>query len=131
MKALRERVARKRVLVVGAESSRDVLVAGLRDAGAMVDVGVAYRTVVPAGSVEMLRAMADWPEAVTFTSSSSVRNFFALVEVAGVTVPSSVKFVSIGTITSGTLREYGGVVSGEASAASVEGLVDAVVACFD
>ena len=127
VRVLRGRVEGKRVLVVGAEVSRDVLVEGLREAGAAVEVGVAYRTLVPAGSVEILKAMTDWPEVVTFTSSSSVRNFFALVEAAGVRVPAEVKFVSIGAITSGTLRELGGVVSGEASVAGVEGLVEAVV----
>ena len=129
VEALAGKVAGKSVLVVGAEVSRDVLVEGLRRAGAVVEVGVAYRTVVPRESVEILMGMTDWPEVVTFTSASSVRNFFALVEAAGVTVPVGVQFVSIGAITSGTLRELGGRVDAEARVAGVEGLVDAVVAC--
>ena len=45
--------------------------------------------------------------AVTFTSSSTARNLLALCEAAGVVLPATALRVSIGPITSETLRSLG------------------------
>jgi uroporphyrinogen-III synthase len=120
-----------RFLLVRAEEGREQLAEGLRAAGAEVRVAAAYRSVIPAGSVaaigEMFRERGSAPGAITFTSSSSVRNLLALCEAAGVRPAEEALRVSIGPITSETLRELGYPPHAEAVQASMESLAEAVV----
>lgn len=120
-----------RFLMVRAEHARDVVPGTLRTAGAKVTIAPAYRTVVPAGAVEALRRLfkepGEQPDAVTFTSSSSARNFFELLAEAGLSLPIEVVRASIGPITSATLREFGVAADVEASEATVESLARAVM----
>lgn len=119
-----------RMLLVRAEEAREVLPEALRRAGAEVTLVSAYRNVVPQGSVEVVRELFAWaeeaPAAITFTSSSSVRNLLALCEAAGVGLPRGAVRVSIGPITSETLREMGYPAHAEARTASVRALAEAV-----
>lgn len=72
----------KRILLPRADIAREALATGLRGKGAVVDDLAAYRTVPPAGRAEgvLSRLAAGEIDAVTFTSSSTVRNFVALLE---------------------------------------------------
>lgn len=121
----------KRVLLTRAELARDVVPDALRQAGAQVDVVDAYRNVMPESSVNALRdhyARNPLPDAVTFTSSSTVAHFFALARRAGVEIqPERLRSASIGPVTSATLREHGVEPAIEAAVHDVEGLVCAVV----
>lgn len=123
-----------RFLLIRAEEGRDHLPDVLRAAGAEVVVVAAYRTVVPSGSIAQLRALLSEPEraldAVTFTSSSAVRNLLALCEAAGVELPHRVRRISIGPITSQTLRELGQSPDAEATEATVAALAKAVAAAL-
>lgn len=122
--------AATRFLLVRAEEARDVLPEMLRAAGGDVTIAEAYRNVIPAGSVEAIREMFAKPEmspdAITFTSSSSARNLLALCEVAGVELPAAALRVSIGAITSETLRELGYPAHAAAPSASVQSLAETV-----
>lgn len=123
-----------RFLLVRAEQGRDVLPDALRSAGAEVTIAPAYRTVVPAGSVDAIRLLfsdSDPVAAITFTSSSSARNLFALCEAAGVNLPASALRISIGPITSETLRAVGYPPHAEALEASVAALAQAVREAVD
>lgn len=127
--AMREDGTPARFLLVRAEEARDVLPDALREAGAEVVIAPAYRTVVPEESIETIRALFGQPPelaAITFTSSSTVRNLLGLCEAAGVKLPESVLRVSIGPITSETLRALGYPPQAEALEASVASLADAV-----
>ncbi len=111
----------RRLLLVRAEVAREVLPAGLREAGWSVDVVVAYRNVAPevaAGEVE--RAIS--ADAVTFTSESTVNRY---VEVAGGPVPRMA--ICIGPVTAAAARGEGFTVV-EADPHSVAGMVDAACA---
>ena len=113
----------KPVLVARAAEARDVLPAALGDRGAQVDVVAFYETVreTPAPE-EIERAMdADY---VTFTSSSTVRNF---LEVTGGRVPERARIASIGPVTSKTARDAGLEVAVEAGQHDPDGLVRALV----
>src|SRR5580658_6307620 len=83
VRSLRRRVKGKRVLLVRAKVARDVIPRELRKAGAHVDVVEAYETVVPKSSRPRLRSLLGnprrAPHVITFTSSSTVRNFVALL----------------------------------------------------
>jgi uroporphyrinogen III methyltransferase/synthase len=114
-------VAGRRVLVARAEEARDTLPEGLREAGASVDVVALYRTLrEPPRRPE--RALA--ADAVTFTSSSTVRGF---VEALAGHDLSGVRAVSIGPITSDAAREAGLEVVAEASRHDVDGLVETLI----
>jgi uroporphyrinogen III methyltransferase/synthase len=105
-----------RMLLPRAAVARDVLPEELRSRGAAVDVVAAYRTVIPRTN-RPAPVAADW---VTFTSSSTVKNYLAL---AG-TPPG--KAASIGPITSATLRQHGIEPAVEAAPYTTDGLVEAI-----
>ena len=83
VKGLRDKVNGKRVVLIRAKVARDVIPEELRAAGAEVDVVEAYETVVPEKSRARLRALMKnakrRPHIVTFTSSSSAKNFAELL----------------------------------------------------
>jgi len=126
---LRDRVAGKRVLLARAAVARDVIPDALRKVGAEVDVVEAYRNGLPEAAPEQLRrAVADGLDAATFTSSSSVTHLAEAVRVAGIAWPlAGVPAVSIGPVTSQTLRELGWPPVAEASPSRVPGLIAAVL----
>ena len=124
----------KRVLLVRAKVARDVIPLQLCKAGAQVEVVEAYETVVPKSSQELLRAVLSnekRPHAITFTSSSTVRNFVSLLGLRGARLAlkpySGVHTASIGPVTSATLREFGLPVDIEAKDYTIPGLVDAIL----
>ena len=137
--ALQDRVTGKRVLLVRAKVARDVIPRELRRAGAHVDVVEAYETVAPKASEKRLRAALSSrtrkPHAITFTSSSTVRNFVGLLGLRGARAALKksaphwgVHTASIGPVTSATLREFGLPVDIEAAQYTIPGLVAAIVA---
>ncbi len=121
--------AGSRVLLARAAVARDVIPDALRAAGATVDVVDAYRNVVPEGTPERLRsALAAGLDAATFTSSSSVEHLADAARAAGVAFPfAGVPAVSIGPITSQTLRGMGWEPAAEAEPHDVPGLIAAAV----
>jgi uroporphyrinogen-III synthase len=131
LEALGDQVRGQRVLLARAAVARDVIPDELRARGATVDVVDAYRTMIPADSVTTVRTMfgpgGRTPDAATLTSSSTVTNFLNLLREAGVARPESMRAVSIGPITSRTLREYGWEPAAEADPHDLAGLVEAVV----
>jgi uroporphyrinogen III methyltransferase/synthase len=118
-----EDLAGRRVLVARAETARETLPEALRERGAEVDVVALYRTVPAAPSADALEA-AKSADYVTFTSSSTVRNF---AQAVGDGFPRSARVVSIGPATSATARELGIEVHVEAEKHDVDGLVEALL----
>ena len=137
--SLRDQVAGKRVLLVRAKVARDVIPTELRKAGAEVDVIEAYETVVPSSSrTRLATALNDprrRPNVITFTSSSTVRNFVTLLEstrrrdqghLRHTGLLDGIKLASIGPVTSATLRELELPVDIEAKEYTIPGLVEAI-----
>ena len=136
--ALRRRVKGKRVLLVRAKVARDVIPRQLRKVASAVDVVEAYETVAPRTSASKLRTVLAnrkrRPHAITFTSSSTVRNFVDLLGLRAArallkkgTPYRGIYTASIGPVTSATLREFGLPVDIEASEYTIPGLVGAIV----
>jgi uroporphyrinogen III methyltransferase/synthase len=126
--ALAEALAKvpvRRALVARAAGARDVLPDLLRARGAEVDVLELYETVAEApGEAALLAARgADY---ITFTSSSTVRFFLQGVGGKAGLSPLT-RIVSIGPVTSATLRERGLEPDVEATRHDVDGVVEAVV----
>jgi uroporphyrinogen-III synthase len=129
---LQGQVKGERVLLVRAKVARDVIPNALRELGARVHVMEAYETVVPESSrTVILDALKSdqKPYAITFTSSSTVKNFVELIGPENVNsgLLDSVKLASIGPVTSATLREVGLRVDIEAKEYTVSGLVEAIL----
>jgi uroporphyrinogen-III synthase len=135
--SLHNRVKGKRVLLVRAKVARDVIPRELGKAGATVDVVEAYETVVPKQSKARLRAAFAGkrrPHTITFTSSSTVKNFVSLLGLRSAraalkktSANRGVHSASIGPVTSGTLRGFGLPVDIEAKRFDIPGLVEAIV----
>jgi uroporphyrinogen III methyltransferase/synthase len=118
----------KRILLPRAAEARELLPESLRHFGARVDVVPAYRNVIPAEArarAAKIFAGGKKPHWVTFTSSSTVRNF---LDVAGAAALDGVRTASIGPVTSATLRENGIAVAAEACEFTSDGLIAAVIA---
>ena len=117
-----EDLAGKRVLLPRAAVARDLVPVELTRRGAQVDVVEAYRTVQPEDA-PVRDVLARHPHWITFTSSSTVRNFLAI---AGVESLKDIKIASIGPVTSATARQAGLTVDVEANPHTIAGLVDAI-----
>jgi uroporphyrinogen-III synthase len=135
VRSLKKKVKGRRVLLVRAKVARDVIPRELRKAGARVDVVEAYETVVPQSSRKRLQAALrnpkKRPQVVTFTSSSTVRNFVELLganrKEAKEKMLAGIRMASIGPVTSATLREFGLSVDIAAREFTIPGLVQAIV----
>lgn len=133
--ALRESIGGQNVLLVRAKVARDVIPDELAQMGAELTVADAYQTVTPADASARLHAIfahdERLPHLVTFTSSSTVQNFFRLLRAAGFeALPAGIATASIGPITSQTLREHGIEPSVEADEHTIEGLTAAIAKYF-
>ena len=127
VRSLKSKVKGKRVLLVRAKIARDVIPQELRRA---------YETVVPRTSRTRLQQVMQHPkrqpQIVTFTSSSTVKNF---VELLGARKrPRSlaaqlrgIQAASIGPVTSATLRGFGLPVQIAAKEFTIPGLVSAII----
>ena len=140
VEALRNEVPGKRVLLARARVARDVIPRELRTLDAKVDVVEAYETIIPQSSRTRLREILKNPKRrphfIIFTSSSTARNFVALLgkkarnerpHPAKASPINSIRLASIGPVTSATLRELGLRVDIEAKEYTIPGLVEALV----
>jgi len=134
VRSMKAKVKGKRVLLVRAKVARDVIPRELRRAGAHVDVVEAYETVVPESSRRRLEAALNNPKrrphVVTFTSSSTVKNFVKLLGPMQLSSLDGVRMASIGPVTSVTLREFKLPVDISAEEFTIPGLVAAIVKAF-
>ncbi|TGE37581.1 uroporphyrinogen-III C-methyltransferase [Desulfosporosinus fructosivorans] len=118
----------QRVLLARAEEARDVLPESLKARGVEVwDVPV-YKTVIGGANRGELQQMLREKEihTVTFTSSSTVRNFVTLLD-GDVSLLKDVRLYSIGPITSATAQELGLTIFKEAAQYTISGLVEALL----
>jgi uroporphyrinogen III methyltransferase/synthase len=113
----------ERALIARAAEARDVLPDALRRRGAEVDVLDLYETVSEPLTPPQRQAVAA-ADYVTFTSSSTVRFFFAQAEAE---LAQRARLVSIGPVTSQTLREHGREPDVEAIRHDIDGLIEALV----
>ena len=129
----------QRILLARAAEARKVLVTELQEAGAEVDEVAAYHTHTIAHDDEqgreVLRLLQNHQlDILTFTSSSTVRNFVAwLKSCEQGTIGSFLDLVAqltiacIGPITSQTARELGLHIDIEAKEFTIDGLVKAIL----
>ncbi len=125
----RENLEGKRVLMPRADIARSFLPEELKKLGADAVEVTAYRTVLAeTGDRKLLeRLTAGEVDVVTFTSSSTVRNFVQLIGRENLAkLNGKVRFASIGPITTETAKELGVKVALEAKEYTIPGLVKAI-----
>lgn len=132
LETLGDRLRGERVLLARSARARDVIPDTLREQGIEVDVVDAYRTEIPHESVSRVREVfaesAAPLDAATFTSASTVENFMALLREAGQAAPPlNLPAISIGPVTSASLREAGWEPVAEAAEHHIDGLVQVVL----
>jgi uroporphyrinogen III methyltransferase / synthase len=115
-------------LILRAKQARDILPKGLENAGFKVKIIDLYDIVIPSEShLALKEALRERVDFVTFTSSSTVRNFIKLLGRDYQRKLSGIKLASIGSVTSGTLKDFGLKPYIEAKVYTIEGLVNAMV----
>ncbi|ACB84708.1 uroporphyrinogen-III C-methyltransferase [Natranaerobius thermophilus] len=127
-----------RVLIPRAKEAREVLPEALREQGLKVDVITAYETVKDTKDTEKVRKMLKQNEldAITFTSSSTVKNFVEVLELnVGLNEPGAVlantHIACIGPITASTCQQYGIEVNSIANEYTIPGLVESLIDNLD
>jgi uroporphyrinogen-III synthase len=120
-----------RFLLLRTETARNHLPDTLRAAGADLTIAPVYRTLIPPDSIAAVRQLFssrnNWPDAITFTSSSTATNLLALLEASDLSLPQEIQRISIGPITSQTLRDLNLPPHAEAAEPSLPSLVAEVV----
>jgi uroporphyrinogen III methyltransferase/synthase len=123
---LKKGIQGSRVLIPRARVAREILPEKLSEAGCDVQVLPVYETRMAGSDVDAVReAMkAGKVQYVTFTSSSTVQNFFELMPPEEFKTYEGVKIASIGPITSKTVHEYGFTVAVRPEEYTIPGLVE-------
>ena len=126
-------IAGKRVLLPRAREARPILPEALTQMGAQVDEIGVYVTCIDHGNrttlVERLKEKAI--DCITFTSSSTVKNFKALIpEALFDTLMAPVTIACIGPVTADTARDLGFDVHVVADTYTIAGLMDALITYY-
>jgi len=134
VEGLKDRMkAGERVLLPRADIARKVLPDALQQMGAMVTEVPAYKTVMAEGDVAPVRDMLQNGEiqVITFTSSSTVRNFVKMLATPDLNaLLQGVTVACIGPVTADTARELGVKVNIIAKEYTINGLVQAILEHF-
>ena len=119
----------EKVLLPRADIARKILSETLTAMGAAVDSVEAYRTLRGTADVAHLREMLrdKLIHIVTFTSSSTVRNFVELLGEDAKALLAGVTLASIGPITTSTGEKLGLKIDLEAREYTIEGLLQVIV----
>jgi uroporphyrinogen-III synthase len=119
----------KWILLPRADIAREVLAVELSNRGGIVHEIAAYRTLPAIPDARGLTELQRGVDAITFTSSSTVRNFVALVDQSSINDLQST-IACIGPITAQTAREVGLSVDVIAREYTMDGLVVALLDYF-
>ena len=118
----------KKFLLPRAKVARKILPQKIKEQGGEIDVVTVYETKMPdTNKSEVIELLKNKKiDYITFTSSSTVKNFVEMIE-KKLDLLKNVKLVSIGPITSNTLRDYGLSPSIEAKKFTIEGIKEAIL----
>ena len=122
----------RNILIPRAEKGREILPETLRGAGAQVTITPVYKNVLPEkGAAELKEMLEAGVDMITFTSSSTVRNFLTLLGAEDDSrineLLQQVTIAAIGPITAKTVSDNGLKVDVQPEEHTIEALVKAVV----
>ncbi len=117
----------KRFLLPRAKIARDILPKKILEEGGNIDVVTVYKTIMPDTRKEEVLSFLKNKDIdyITFTSSSTVKNFIEMI--SDLNLIKDIKLVSIGPITSETLRKYGLNPHLEADKYTIEGIKEVIL----
>ncbi|SHJ84115.1 uroporphyrinogen-III C-methyltransferase [Paramaledivibacter caminithermalis] len=130
VEALKDKIeAGDSVLLPRADIARRVLEEELLKLGAKVDNIHVYKTTIPEYKKgELVKLLKDSKiDIITFTSSSTVKNFYKILGEDNINLLNDASIAAIGPITAKTARELNIKVDIEAKEYTIDGLVDAIV----
>lgn len=113
-------VTGKKFLLPRAEEARDIIVKFIKNKGGTCDVIPIYRAALP----KDIAPLTEKPDIVTFTSSSTAKNFVTLYEKNAL---KDTTIASIGPVTTKTLKVLGFTAHIEAKRYDIPGLVEAII----
>ena len=125
-----EEIVGKRILLPRADIAREVLTQSFKDMGALVDDVTMYKTVYAETNIYLLNELLEerMIDIITFTSSSTVRNFVEMLKIKQLDkLLEQIQVASIGPITTATAREFGIKVDIEASEYTIDGMMEAIL----
>lgn len=117
----------QRILLPRADIARKALVEALAQRGALPDEIAVYRTLPAKPDAQALRALEQGVDIATFTSSSTVRNFFELLGDQANSLLRGAVLACIGPVTAKTAQSLGLRVDVVAHDYTVDGLVEALL----
>lgn len=126
----------RNILIPRAVQGREILPETLRGAGAQVTIAPVYQNVPPEGRGEALRGELEEGavDMITFTSSSTVRNFLTMVDAEDAqelkSLLEGVKIAAIGPITAKTVTDNGLQVDLQPEEYTIDAMVDEIVNYF-
>lgn len=117
-----------RILIPRASEARPYLVKKLSEICGVVECKT-YRTVKGEGNKEEILELLneDKINYVTFTSSSTVKNFVEIIGKENLDKLKNTKIISIGPITSNTIKDFGLNVYKEAEEYTIDGIIKALI----
>lgn len=127
----------RNILIPRARVGREILPETLRGGGAQVMVTPVYQNVPPQGRKDELRAELESKEVdmVTFTSSSTVRNFLTMVDAKDedelISLMEGVKIAAIGPITAKTVTDSGLQVDIQPENYTIAEMVRSIIGYFE
>ena len=122
-----------KILLPRAEEARPVIPVELTKMGAEVNEVAVYRTAIDATSSEKVaEALTNRDvDMVTFTSSSTVKNFVSMIPNGDLSLMEGVTVACIGPVTEETAKELGLTPHLVAESFTIDGLVDTIVNAAD
>ncbi len=126
----------RNVLIPRAMKGREILPETLRGAGAQVTLAPVYKNIPPQGRKDELRDELETGKVdmVTFTSSSTVRNFLRMVDAKDEgelkLLLEGVKIAAIGPITAKTVTDNGLTVDVQPEKHTIPAMMDAIVGYY-
>ncbi|MGO1371220.1 MAG: hydroxymethylbilane synthase [Senegalia sp. (in: firmicutes)] len=116
------------ILLPRSEKGRKIIVEQLNKISNVCEVHT-YTTVADDSEKENLIEKLNNKEIdyITFTSSSTVENFFKIIDDINKKLLNDVKIISIGPITTSTINEFGFDVYKEASEYTIDGMIDTII----
>lgn len=117
----------QRILLPRADIARKALVNALLEQGALPDEIAVYRTVAPVPDAQALADLEQGIDIATFTSSSTVRNFYQILGERAASLLRGAVVACIGPVTARTAQDLGLRVDITAVDYTVDGLVSALL----
>jgi uroporphyrinogen III methyltransferase/synthase len=118
----------QRILLPIAAQAREALGNRLREAGAIVDEVAVYNTLPTTPNPDRLAEAQRGVDIATFTSPSTVHNYFLLLGEQAASSLAQAHIACIGPITAQAARDHGLDVTAVAEVYTMEGLTEAIVA---